>query len=204
MLFSWPPWEDTSMYIKDWKREVFTIPNLLSLFRLMLIPVYVHIYLNAKEERDYIAAGIILALSCLTDAIDGKIARHFNQITNLGKLLDPVADKFTQLAITICLSSRYPVLRNVLVLFLAKEFFQLFAMVMNLRKGKMLDGALMSGKVCTTVLFTSLILLVLLPNLNPKWVDLIAMMDSAFLAFAFLQYGRAFFGKHAKVQDIEM
>jgi cardiolipin synthase len=191
------------MYIKDWKKEVFTIPNLLSLFRLVLIPVYVHIYLNAKVEQDYLLAGIILAVSCLTDAVDGKLARHLNQISNLGKLLDPVADKFTQLAITICLSTRYPVLLKVLVLFLIKEFFQLFAMVMNLCKGKMLDGALMAGKVCTTVLFTSLILMVLMPNLEVMWVDIIATVDCVFLAVAFLQYIRAYFGKHAKVQDIE-
>ena len=191
------------MYIKDWKKEVFTIPNLLSLFRLVLIPVYVHIYLNAKVERDYLLAGIILTVSCLTDAVDGKLARHLNQISNLGKLLDPVADKFTQLAITICLSTRYPVLLKVLVLFLIKEFFQLFAMVMNLCKGKMLDGALMAGKVCTTVLFTSLILMVLMPNLGVMWVDIIATVDCVFLAVAFLQYIRAYFGKHAKVQDIE-
>lgn len=191
------------MYIKDWKKEVFTIPNLLSLFRLVLIPVYVHIYLNAKVEQDYLLAGIILAVSCLTDAVDGKLARHLNQISNLGKLLDPVADKFTQLAITICLSTRYPVLLKVLVLFLIKEFFQLFAMVMNLCKGKMLDGALMAGKVCTTVLFTSLILMVLMPNLGVMWVDIIATVDCVFLAVAFLQYIRAYFGKHAKVQDIE-
>lgn len=191
------------MYIKDWKKEVFTIPNILSLFRIVLIPVYVHIYLNAKVEADYQLAALVLAISCLTDAVDGKIARHFNMITNLGKLLDPVADKFTQLAITICLSTRYPALLNVLVLFLAKETFQFIAMVLNLRKGKMLDGALMAGKVCTTVLFISLILLVLLPNIDPLWVDTIAILDSVCLSVAFLQYARAFFGKHAKVQDIE-
>jgi len=191
------------MMIKDWKKEVFTIPNLLSLFRLLLIPVYVQIYLNAEKPSDYQLAGLILAISCLTDMVDGKIARHFNMITNLGKLLDPMADKFTQLAITICLSLRYPVLLNVLVLFLVKEFFQLFAMVLNLRKGKMLDGALMVGKVCTTVLFISLILLVLFPNIDPVWVDIIALIDGGFLAVTFVQYVRAFFGKHAKVQDIE-
>jgi len=191
------------MMIKDWKKEVFTIPNLLSLFRLLLIPVYVQIYLNAEKPSDYQLAGLILAISCLTDMVDGKIARHFNMITNLGKLLDPMADKFTQLAITICLSLRYPVLLNVLVLFLVKEFFQLFAMVLNLRKGKMLDGALMVGKVCTTVLFVSLILLVLFPNIDPVWVDIIALIDGGFLAVTFVQYVRAFFGKHAKVQDIE-
>lgn len=191
------------MFIKDWKKEIFSIPNLLSLFRLVLIPVYINIYLNATKPAHYYVAGAILAVSCLTDMVDGKIARHFNMITTVGKVLDPLADKLTQLALTICLSMRYPVLLPVLALFLIKEFFQLFAAIINLRKGKALDGALMAGKICTTVLFISLITLVLFPELNPMVVDIIAVVDAIFLAIAFVQYNLAFFGKHAKVQDIE-
>jgi len=187
----------------NWKREFFTIPNLLSLFRLALIPVYITIYLNATQPHQYFVAGMILAVSCLTDMIDGKIARHFNMITTVGKVLDPLADKLTQLALTICLSMRYPVLRPVLLLFLVKEFFQLFAAIFNYRKGKALDGALISGKICTTVLFISLIILVLIPNMPPMAVDIIAIVDGAFLAITFVHYIFAFFGKHAKVQDIE-
>ena len=188
--------------IKDWKKELFTIPNLLSLFRLALIPVYVNIYLNATEIRHYHIAGGILAVSCLTDMVDGMIARHFNMISTVGKVLDPLADKVTQLAITVCLSVRYPQLRGVLVLFLAKELFQLIAALINLRRGKMLSGALMAGKICTTVLFVSLIAMVLFPEL-PIWVvDCIALVDSAFLCLAFVSYILAFFGKHAKVEDV--
>ena len=191
------------MFMKEWKKEIFTIPNLLSLFRIVLIPVYVQIYLNARHPNDYYLAGSVLAISCITDMIDGKVARHFNMITTVGKVLDPVADKLTQLAITLCLSFRYPILRMVLALFLVKEISQLIAAVMNLRKGKMLDGALMVGKVCTTVLFISLILLVLFPNLPAHLVNSLAILDSAFLTVTYIQYIRAFFGKHAKVQDIE-
>ena len=105
------------MHIKDWKKEVFTIPNLLSLFRLALIPVYAHIYLGATERRQFLIAGLILAISCLTDLIDGKIARRFNMISTLGKILDPIADKLTQFVLTFCLSLEHPELRPVLVLF---------------------------------------------------------------------------------------
>ena len=59
------------MFINDWKKEVFTIPNMLSLFRLVLIPIYVVIYLNAVELKDSFLAAAILAVSCLTDLIDG-------------------------------------------------------------------------------------------------------------------------------------
>ena len=189
--------------MKNWKQDILNIPNLLSLFRLVLIPVYVYIYLNAKTPADYYLAGAILAFSCLTDMIDGKIARHFNMITPLGKLLDPIADKITQLVLTICLSLKYPVMRPVLVLFLTKELFQFFAALIHYRKGKALDGAIMAGKICTTVLFSSFILLVLIPQMDSTTVNIFALVDGIFLLFAFIEYIFAFFGKNAKVHNIE-
>ena len=105
------------MHIKDWKKEVFTIPNLLSLFRLALIPVYIYIYLGATETYQYITAGTIMAVSCLTDLIDGKVARRFNMVSTLGKILDPLADKITQFTLTVCLSLKHPQLFPVLALF---------------------------------------------------------------------------------------
>lgn len=191
------------MFIKDWKKEIFTIPNMLSLFRLVLIPVYVTIYLEADEPMEYFTAAAILAVSCLTDLIDGKIARHFNMISTLGKILDPLADKLTQFTLIICLSIHYPILRCVTVLFFVKELFQGVAGIVNLRKGKMLPGALMAGKVCTTILFISLILLVLLPDLAETTVNTIAWIDIGFLIYAFARYIFAYLGKNPAVQDLE-
>lgn len=192
------------MPIKDWKKEIMTIPNMLSIFRLVLIPVYLYIYLNATEPHHYKLAAAILAVSCLTDMIDGKIARKFNMISNLGKLLDPIADKMTQLALLICLSFHRKALRVLLVLFLVKEFFQVFALIFNLRKGQALDGALLSGKICTTVLFTSLIIMVMLPGLSDKTTSIITGICIVFLLWAFVDYIRAFFGKNKKVHDLEL
>lgn len=191
------------MIFRNWKKEILTIPNLLSLFRLVLIPVYATMYLNATEPYQYVLAGLVLAISCLTDLIDGKIARKFNMITNLGKVLDPLADKLTQLTLTVCLSMKYPVLYPVLALFVIKELFQLILGIVNLRKGKMLPGALMAGKVCTTVLFISLIALVLFPQMNSNAVTVISLVDTVFLAISFVNYIHAYFGKNVKVQDIE-
>jgi len=185
----------------NWKKELLTIPNLLSLFRLSLIPVYVHIYLHASEPGDYIRAAFVLAASCLTDAVDGKIARKFNMISNVGKLLDPLADKFTQLALTICLAEKYPILNPVLALFLVKECFQLAAVIVNLRRGKVLPGALMAGKVCTTVLFVSFIALVLFPQMPELLVDGIALLNTIFLTISFVSYILAYYGKNKKVED---
>lgn len=189
--------------IKDWKKEIFTIPNLLSLFRLILIPVYVIIYLNADSQADYFLAAAILAVSCLTDLVDGQIARHFNMISHVGKILDPVADKATQLALIICLAVHYPLLLVVVGLFVLKEGFQLIAGLITLRKGRMLTGALMAGKVCTTVLFISLIIMVLLPNLSQTAVTVIVAVDCVFMLISFVEYARTYFTNSSKIQDLD-
>lgn len=190
------------MFIKDWKNDILTIPNILSLFRLLLIPVYVIIYLNAKVTTDYYLAAGILAVSCLTDLIDGKIARHFNMISTLGKILDPLADKATQFTLIICLASKYPVLWYLVALFVVKESFQLIAGGINLKKGKMLKGALLSGKICTTVLFVSLILMVMIPNLPTQVIYMIALIDMIAMAVSFGNYLFTYFKRDNKFQDL--
>lgn len=191
------------MFIKDWKKEIFTIPNMLSLFRLVLIPIYVAIYLNAENAADYYIAAGILAVSCLTDLIDGKIARHFNMISSLGKFLDPLADKATQFTLIMCLVVKYSVLWYLVGIFVIKESFQLIAGGIILRKGKMLKGALYSGKICTTILFVSLILMVMLPNLSEKAVNIMALVDAVFMLIAFADYVIAYFFKENKFQSID-
>ncbi len=192
------------MFFKDWKKEVFTIPNLLSMFRLILIPVYIIIYLRAQEAKDYYIAGGILAVSCLTDMIDGQIARRFNMITNFGKFLDPLADKLTQFSLILCLALRYNFLWYVVGLFCAKEIFQLAAGGCRLLKKKvMLKGALFSGKICTTFLFISLLMLVLFPTIPELYVKIIAIVDSVFLLIAFADYVITYIARASKFQALE-
>jgi len=189
--------------IINWKKEILTVPNLLSFFRLALIPVYVILYLNATTPKEYFLSGAILAVSCLTDMVDGQIARRFNMISNVGKLLDPLADKATQFTLTLCLSLKYPVLHPVLALFLVKEIFQLIAFLIHFRRGKALPGSIFAGKMSTVVLFVSLIIMVLFPNMNSGLVTAISIIDTLFLGIAFVSYIFAFFGKHTKVQDMK-
>ena len=84
--------------------RIITVPNLLSFFRLCLIPVIIWSYCVKKNP---LLAGEILLLSGLTDLADGYIARRFHMISNLGKILDPVADKLTQAAMLICYQDTY-------------------------------------------------------------------------------------------------
>lgn len=189
--------------MKDWKKELFTIPNLLSFFRLALIPVYVIIYLNAHTSADYAIAASILAVSCLTDMIDGKIARHFNMISTFGKLLDPIADKATQFSLLLCLAIEFPVLWSLMILFVIKESFQLIACWIAYCNGKMLKGALMSGKICTTVLFVSLIVMVMFHHqLTPPVIHIITFIDGLFMLIAFIHYAMTYFTNTSMIQDI--
>ncbi len=194
------------MFIKNWKKEILTIPNILSLFRLILIPVYVAIYLGAKNDYEYYIAAGILAVSCLTDLIDGKIARHFNMISTVGIILDPVADKATQFALILCLAMRFPILWYLIGVFIVKETFQIIAGGISLRRGKMLKGALISGKICTTVLFVSLILLVILsviPDLSETVVTVIAIIDMVFMLTSFGNYLFTYFRRENKFLTLD-
>lgn len=190
--------------MKDWKKELLTIPNLLSLFRLVLIPVYVVLYLNAATAADYAVAAVVLAVSCLTDMIDGKIARHFNMVSVVGKVLDPIADKATQFSLLICLVVEFPVLWALMILFILKESFQAIACYLAYRKGMMLKGALISGKICTTVLFLSLIIMVFFhERITPPVVHVITVIDGIFLLIAFVHYAFTFYRKTPMIQDID-
>ena len=85
--------------MKDLFKGCWTIPNLLSVIRIFLIPVFAVLFYQDQK----IVAVLVLALSGLTDMFDGKIARKYNQISALGKILDPVADKLTQISIAVML-----------------------------------------------------------------------------------------------------
>ena len=191
------------MFIKDWKKDLFTIPNMLSLFRLLLIPVYIIIYLNADADIDYYIAGGILDVSCLTDMIDGQIARHFNMISTIGKILDPLADKVTQFSLIVCLAIKYPILVPLMVLFFIKEVFQLVAGLLTLRKGQMLTGALITGKISTAVLFVSLIVLVMFPKMDPIAFNIIMVVDGILLLISFIHYAVTYFTHGAMIQKLE-
>ena len=80
---------------KNWK----TVPNLLSLLRILMVPIMAVLFVKGYP----IWAVFVLFLSGVSDFLDGKIARRFNQISDLGKILDPVADKATQITVAVLL-----------------------------------------------------------------------------------------------------
>ena len=170
------------------RREIFSIPNLMGYFRILLIPLFSWMYCTADSTGDYYAAAVVVGISGLTDMFDGKIARRFNMITELGKFIDPLADKLTQAALLICLAVRYPLMRAVLVLFVIKEGFMVVRGALLLPRGKKLDGAMWFGKVCTAVLYAVLFLLLLLPGIGIAAADVLIAVCGVFLLFSFLMY----------------
>ncbi len=188
------------------KSKVFTIPNILSMFRLALIPVYVAVYLHAKTLKGYLLAAVILGVSTLTDCFDGIIARKCNMVSKLGIALDPIADKATQGILIICLCVRKGNLALWLLfaLFIIKEGFMLVMGIVNLRHGKMLKGAIFTGKMSTTVLFISMIALVLFSESIPdRVVNIIVIICAVFMLISLITYIPAYFSKDNNLQSIK-
>lgn len=181
------------MFSEKWKQEFFTIPNFLSAIRIALIPIYITIYFCAEKPQHYHIAGAIVLISCLTDLADGMIARKYHLITNVGKILDPLADKLTQLALIFSISLKHSCMHPVLFLFLIKEVCQTGVFLLFIRKGKVLSGALQAGKICTTVLFLSLFLLLIFPDLPVNTVLFISVIDTCFLIYSFYCYMTEYF-----------
>ncbi len=185
------------------KKEIFTIPNVLSLFRILLIPVYAVVYMKAQVAKDYIIAAAIFALSAVTDMADGIIARKFNMRSRIGIMLDPFADKLTQGVIILCLTLRNLEILPLLILFIVKEGFMFVMGCRLLRQGKMLDGALLAGKICTTVLFVSMIALVVFKDISTAGVYSIVGLCSVFMIISLVSYARCFFLPSDHIRDID-
>ena len=179
------------------KKDIFTIPNLLSFLRLGLVPVYSSLYLLGKNP----SASLVLAISCLTDFLDGFIARRFQMVSDFGKFLDPLADKITQLALLLCLSAQYPLVASLIPLFLAKELTQCGLAYYHLQHGKKLSGALWTGKISTAILFSSFLVLMVFPNLPFSIVKPLVWTDSMVMILALGSYFLAFRENSPKLCD---
>ena len=137
------------------QNKIITIPNILSFFRLCLIPVIIWLYCIRKQ---YMEAGAVLILSGATDVADGFIARHFHMISNLGKVLDLIADKLTQAAMLFSLCTRFPLMILPLVLMVVKEAFMGITGLLIIRRTGSVFGADWHGKAATVLLYATMIL----------------------------------------------
>lgn len=173
---------------KDWKREYFSIPNLMGYFRILLVPLYLWLFFRAKTNADYIRAAVVIGISGLTDCFDGKIARRFNMITEWGKILDPVADKLTLGAVVVSLAFRYPWMRLVVLLYVLKEGYMMVMGAIMLKKGRRMDGAQWYGKICTAYTYLVIFLLLLFPGIGDLAAGLLIASCILIMLFTFGMY----------------
>ena len=170
------------------KKDILTIPNLLSLIRLALIPAIVILYVKGFH---YLSV-MLIALSAITDIVDGWIARHFHMISDFGKFLDPLADKLTQIAMLSCLVIRYSWAIILVILLVVKEIFQFIYGLIVLKKTNTMNSARWFGKVNTVVLYATMILLFLFPEIPTSLSELLFVLCTATMLFSMLLYGRFF------------
>ena len=111
------------MNFMEYLTKNLTVSNVLSLMRIVTIVPFV----MAVLSDDYITAVSILVISALTDFLDGAIARKFGQITDLGKMLDPTADKLTLMAVMICVGIKFPEVFPFMIILIVKEVIMLAA-----------------------------------------------------------------------------
>lgn len=140
-----------------------TVPNWLSFARIIMVPVFAYLFLKGQ----ILWAVFVLFLSGLSDFFDGKIARRFNQISDLGKVLDPVADKMTEITIAVLLfitfrSSSVELVRTfswIFLIFIIKELIMVVFGGIMLLLGLRPSAAVIYGKVATFVFYGVMILM---------------------------------------------
>lgn len=188
-------------------RDITKLPNLLTLVRIALIPLFVYVFLwedgmiqadidMMEKTNGYLLAAIIVVVSGLTDAADGYIARKFNMITDLGKALDPFADKLTQAAVVVCLVIRYNeiwwLVAALFTFIVVKEITLLIMALLFLKKGQDLGGAKWFGKVSTIVFYVLVIVLIGAPSVNTLAAAIMMGVMLAFNILAFSLYMREY------------
>ncbi len=185
----------TEVVKKKERNQNLTVPNAMSLFRILVIPFFI-----VFAVRGNIAGALImLGLSGLSDALDGYVARRFDQITELGKMLDPFADKLTQGAVAICIAIRYPSICPLLFLFVIKELVMLCGACYLLKKQKKPCAAKWYGKLSTVLFYLSIALIVVLDSFmhvtEPTFILVSTsalVITAASMIYTFVRYAAIF------------
>ena len=174
--------------------NVKRIPNALSLLRLLLIPIIVWEFCVLKNR---ILTITLLLVSGLTDIVDGVIARKFNMVSDVGKLLDPIADKLTQLAVFFCLM--FDFYRNdynlklimfitMIVVLIIKEVVQGISGIVLTKRCQKIFCASWWGKVSAGTIYLTVVLHLIWSNLNLVVSVISVSVTIAFMIFATVMY----------------
>jgi cardiolipin synthase len=161
--------------VPEAESRIFTIPNVISLVRLLCVPIFV--WLLWKEPPQPIAAGALLAVLGATDWVDGYIARHFNQGSNLGKILDPTADRVLLVAgaVTLLFEDLGVGVDIVLIVILVREVLIAGATIALALAGARRIDVVWAGKAGTLALMFALPLFIWADNSSGALHALVAL-----------------------------
>ena len=177
---------------------IFNLPNILSLFRILLVPLLVAVLLTKFEGKEFVGLAVFL-VAALTDFLDGFIARRRGLVTRLGKLLDPAADKILMSAAFIALVELGVAPSWMVVAIIAREF-AVSALRSVAASDNVVLGAIFSAKVKTVTQMVAIALLIIYERLGSfddlapisLWVAMLASLYSGFEYF--YRYGPLLFG----------
>ena len=162
------------------------IPNILSAVRIMLVPVFIYLFFAYYESRIYVPLCVFL-LAGITDVLDGYLARRNDWITNLGKLLDPLADKLMQCSVLVCFAAKKAALQWLACMFIAKELFMICGALIVLKKIKVTVKSHWYGKL-TTAAFYLIAVLAFLLDIDEKTAIALFIPVLAFELFCMVMY----------------
>ncbi|MBQ7936538.1 MAG: CDP-diacylglycerol--glycerol-3-phosphate 3-phosphatidyltransferase [Clostridia bacterium] len=169
------------------------IPNFLTILRLFMVPAFIVSY-SYNEEGRYWAAAIFV-LAALTDVLDGYLARKWNQITDFGKLADPVADKMMQLSALACLCISGRIRFWIILIFAMKELLLILGSLRLLNIRKYVVYSKWSGKIATVLLFVAIIVIMVTDEqiLPATYATLLMVVCLIATAVAFFDYVSMYF-----------
>lgn len=165
-------------------KRIFTIPNILSMLRIAMIPAIVVCYCLDELK----AAFALVVASAVTDVADGIIARKFHQVTALGKALDPVADKLTQITVTAFLIADYPKMWFLFVILLVKELVAGVLGLVVIKATGTTYSALWHGKLATVLVYATMLAHILFADLPAVWSTVLIAASFVALAFSMAMY----------------
>lgn len=179
--------------VKNSEDRIFTIPNILSMFRIVLIVPMIIFFIN----YNYIGAIACIVVSGLSDMLDGMIARKFNQISKLGKILDPIADKLTLVAVIICIGLLIPSVRLIVIILAAKDILMLLGGAYLIHRGITPPAAKWYGKAATVIFYLSVTAVVALEVAKiaaqfSVLVTILLAITAAAMLFSLIMYGTLF------------
>lgn len=170
------------------------IPNQLSLLRILLIPVFAVLYLCGGKQPYYLLSAVVLLLSGLTDVLDGYIARRFHMTSELGKILDPLADKLTQITVLICLVVLHPRLLWAVAVIFMKELTMLIGGLIILKKKIPMASSKWFGKVGTVMFYiATFIIIAFSDTISDNTITGIVVGVMVYMLFTLAMYIPEFF-----------